>query len=627
MENRKRTTLIRERIGGSPDVGGHMELQRPDQLPGAPELFALDECDSWRDYWRAHNQPWRSEQEIENRRQGELHTWRSTLPSIGQSRYPFRGVTLYRADVEWLLASHESGQGPIEWTHDVQYRAHPGLDLRGADLRKARLAGLPLTSMRGGLSQQVWSLATDVQREDASVHLEGADLRGAHLEGADLCGAHLEGADLRGAHLEGADLRGAHLEGADLCGAHLEGADLRGAHLGGNGQVPANLRMAFFAATTNLEGIRLGDEQSGTVPVADVHWGNVNLTVVDWTRVDKLGDEYETKWKMPIEYQRAVRANRQLAAALRAQGLEEEADHFAYRAHINQRRMRPQQALLPIVLRVCVRERMPLPKVLLRLEERRHGQRMPRPPVALALARLLPVLLVLILLAVDEPRVLFALCAACVIAALAVLPTMRKRRLHAPQYRRAQQQLPPPGLLSQHERRRQQWLLLLVFVLDSPGRWRSNVLNAPAVILNRASFENRWWGSLLGSSLPAAIGRVLLLTLLLFDDTVVCYGRYVCATVIGALTGYGYRFGRSLCWLLLVVTVFALLYVVHGHLAAGEALVFSLGSLGGWGFFPGGGADLGHALSGLQILEAVIGWGIVTTAVASWIMRLSEKRV
>ena len=320
--------------------------------------------------------------------------------------------------------------------------------------------------------------------------------------------------------------------------------------------------MAFFAATTNLEGVSLGDEQYGTVPVADVHWGNVNLTVVDWTQVDRLGDEYETKWKMPIEYQRAVRANHQLAAALRAQGLEDEADHFAYRAHINQRRMRPQQALLPIVLRVFVRERMPLPKVLLRLEERRHGQRMSRHPVALALARLLPILLVLLLVTIVEPLVLFALFAAGVIASLAVLPTMRKRRLHAPQYRRAQQQLPPPGLLSQRERRRQQWLLLLVFVLDIPGRERSLLLNSPAVTLKTGLFRERWWGPLLGSTLPATIGRVLLLILLLFDDTVVCYGRYVCSTVIGALTGYGYRLGMSLCWLLLVVTGFAALYAV-----------------------------------------------------------------
>ena len=176
MEDRKRTTLMRERVGGSPDVSEQLELQRPDQLPEAAELFALDECDMWRDYWRAHQQSWRCEQEIGNQRQGELRNWRSTLPSIGHGRYPLGGVTLSRADVEWLLASHESGQGPIEWTNDVRSKARLGLDVRGADLRKARLAGLPLASVRGGLSRQVWSLATDVQREDASVHLEGADL-------------------------------------------------------------------------------------------------------------------------------------------------------------------------------------------------------------------------------------------------------------------------------------------------------------------------------------------------------------------------------------------------------------------------------------------------------------------
>jgi len=152
-------------------------------------------------------------------------------------------------------------------------------------------------------------------------------------------------------------------------------------------------------------------------------------------------------------------------------------------------------------------------------------------------------------------------------------------------------------------------------------------LNAPAVTLKRASFANRWWGALLGSTLPDTIGRVLLLALLLFDDTVVCYGRYVCSAVIGALTGYGYRLSRSLCWLLLVAIVFALLYAVIGQLTAGEAFVFSLGSLIGRGFFPGGGGDVGHAMSGLQTIEAVIGLVIGTTAVASWIMRLSEKRV
>jgi hypothetical protein len=69
-----------------------------------------------------------------------------------------------------------------------------------------------------------------------------------------------------------------------------------------------------------------------------------NLAVADWSQVKLLDDEYQARlkrnpngevklnsWKL-IEYKRAVRANRQHAMVLRAQGLNEEADHFAYRA-------------------------------------------------------------------------------------------------------------------------------------------------------------------------------------------------------------------------------------------------------------------------------------------------------
>ena len=71
--------------------------------------------------------------------------------------------------------------------------------------------------------------------------------------------------------------------------------------------------------------------------------------VVDWASLKTLGDEQDArqaKWKDGREkakdlrlddYRRAVRANRQLALALREQGLNEEADHFAYRAQQLQR--------------------------------------------------------------------------------------------------------------------------------------------------------------------------------------------------------------------------------------------------------------------------------------------------
>src|SRR5207253_5805196 len=76
--------------------------------------------------------------------------------------------------------------------------------------------------------------------------------------------------------------------------------------------------------------------------------GNVNLAAVQWSQVDMLGDEYEARQSTHHgerknsetrleEYEAAVRADRQLAVALRAQGLDEEAARFAYRAQLLQR--------------------------------------------------------------------------------------------------------------------------------------------------------------------------------------------------------------------------------------------------------------------------------------------------
>ena len=587
--------------------------------------FAVDDCDVWRDYWRARKQPWRTEQEIEPERQVELSRESTALES-GQGRFPFRDIKLSRADVEWLLASHEASHGPVDATGGEQ-KACDGLDLRGADLRKARLAGLPLTCMLGGLCADEWLLATNAQREAAAVLLGKADLRGAHLEGAVLCGAHLEEADLRGAHLEGADLRGARLAGSTLCGAHLEGADLSQACLQGDENVPepADLRMAFFDSTTNLQGITLGDEKYGSVPLANVRWGGVNLAAVNWAEVYKLGDEYKTQWKLPVEYQGAIQANRQLAAALRAQGLGAVADHFAYRAHVNQRSMRLQQALLPVVLRVCVRERMPLPKVLLRLEERRYGQLPPRHPLALALVRLSPLLFLLLLLVVLKPLVPLVLLAGCLAAFLAVLPAMRKRKQHPPLYRRAHRQLPPPGLLPQRQRRGQQWLLLMGFVLGTPESRLPLLLKSPAVALQQVPFIRRVRERFGGRSLPVITAASLLLLLLLLDDAMLCYGRYVFSCLLDALTGYGYKPARSLFWYLIVVLGFAALYAAFGHVPAQEALIFSLASFHGGGFFAGGGGCFGIPALAPAAVEAAIGLIIEISFVASWIHRLCEK--
>lgn len=224
----------------------HIQAQH---APTSPE--------EWRRHWQSLGQTWRTEPEIDAKRQGELSRHRSIIPDIEKGIYPFKGIKLSRADVEWLLAMHENGQRQADW-NDWRQPGPEGLDLRGADLREA----------------------------------------------------HLEGAHFRGVHLEGAILRGAHLEGASLRNAHLEGSDLRG---------------AFFTNATNLAGIFLGNEKFGFASLRGVRWGDVELSVVDWTQVKILGDERQARQRMRDngemktatirleEYLEAVRANRKRA--------------------------------------------------------------------------------------------------------------------------------------------------------------------------------------------------------------------------------------------------------------------------------------------------------------------------
>src|SRR6266571_2927830 len=386
---------------------------------------------------QTHMEPWRTEPEIGQVRQEQLTHCLATTPDITRGIYPFKGMKLSRADVEWLLARDENGHVPSAPIRPLpsssprrgddasassfaqagraeseQQQNRPGLDLRGADMRYADLHALPLTRVLGSLTRQEWDEATGEQRARAAVLLTGADLSEAHLEKvslheahlekanlararleraflarahlreADLSEAHLEKADLSEVHLQGATLRWTHLEQAYLNGAHLEKADLSRARLEKVYLSEAHLEQAVlseahledtflykahlertFLYKAHLEGARLskthikeaqlkkavesGEQHIGP-SLADAQWGNVNLAVVPWSQVDMLGDEYEarhatragkrkTRVSRLEEYEASVRANRQLAVALRAQGLDEEAARFAYRAQLLQR--------------------------------------------------------------------------------------------------------------------------------------------------------------------------------------------------------------------------------------------------------------------------------------------------
>ncbi|SRR6266567_3012635 len=115
-----------------------------------PQRPAPDDCDAWVAYWKEQGQPWRTEPEIDLKRQAELARCRAIVPDIKKGTYPFKGMKLTRADVEWLLETHENSRGPMDLSDETQWKRE-GLDLRGADLCEVNLHHLPLTRMRGGL--------------------------------------------------------------------------------------------------------------------------------------------------------------------------------------------------------------------------------------------------------------------------------------------------------------------------------------------------------------------------------------------------------------------------------------------------------------------------------------------
>src|SRR5947209_1200036 len=235
---------------------------------------------------QAHLAPWRTEPEIGQERQEQLSRYLATTPDITRGIYPFKGVKLSRADVEWLLAAHENERGLTAPSNEQQNRQ--GLDLRGADLRYVDLHALPLARLRGSLTRQEWDEATEEQRAAAVILLTGADLSEARLEKVYLSEGHLTGANLSEAHLEEGYLSGASLQDANLSGAHLEGAYLNEAHLERTFLYKAHLERTFLYKA-HLEGARLsrtpieearlrkalesGEQHIGP-SLADTQWGD-----------------------------------------------------------------------------------------------------------------------------------------------------------------------------------------------------------------------------------------------------------------------------------------------------------------------------------------------------------------
>ena len=253
---------------------------------------------------------------ISENRQAELdtlaeqqHTW-AELPEATRGKSPLKDVLLSGADFFWLALCAPASPYKAQRGRRPLGDAFRLDQLKGAELRLSELEGARLYG----------------------AHLEEADLRGAHLEGARLSGAQLKGVDLRGVYLEDADLSVANLEGAHLIGAHLEGVDLYHTNLKG-----VDLRSTWLDGKTQLGGAILDQDTQ----LGDIHWsgvGSVDLTQINWDNVPILGDEHEMNFRpYAKKHKDVVRAYRQLAAQLRAQGMADEADRFSYTAQIRQR--------------------------------------------------------------------------------------------------------------------------------------------------------------------------------------------------------------------------------------------------------------------------------------------------
>lgn len=324
------------------------------QIQALPAQPVKDDRAGWQASWQQQGQLWRSEPEIDNERQQFLAERRAMQPDVRQGIYPFVNMKLSRADIEWLLATHENGRGPVDYS-DQSQRERVGLDLRGADLRGVDLHNLPLARTIGDVAWREWPDLTEEQHILAAIHFEKADLKGAHLEGAELEYALFDGTDLRQAHLQGANLAAAQMQRAYLEGADFNGADFWLAHL------DAAFIWATNLAGTNLSQVHLQEahidarvilvNEQGVGPrMVDAHLGDVNLAAINWSQVKMLGDEYTARQKERDgklkdrdtrlnEYEEAVRANRQLAVILQAQGLNEESARFAYHAQVLQRKL------------------------------------------------------------------------------------------------------------------------------------------------------------------------------------------------------------------------------------------------------------------------------------------------
>ncbi|MGH2486086.1 MAG: pentapeptide repeat-containing protein, partial [Ktedonobacterales bacterium] len=240
------------------------------------QRLANNDRASWQAYWSAQGMPWRAEPEIDEERQRFLAGRRQIESDFEHANHPFEGIKLDRADIEWLLTTHESRgmRGPVD-ASDEKQSEREGLNLAGVDLQKSKLDGLPLARATFNEAHLEQTNLSNAQLEEAdfqNAHLEAAVLIDANLKGAALADAHLVAATLwraclndanfEFAHMEGVDLSEANLQGTNFTNADLEAANLSEAHLQGSVMHGACLAGAYLFGA-HMEGADLSRVTKG----------------------------------------------------------------------------------------------------------------------------------------------------------------------------------------------------------------------------------------------------------------------------------------------------------------------------------------------------------------------------
>ncbi len=244
-----------------------------------------------------------------------------------------------------------------------------GIDLRGAYLTNAQLEGASLRRchLEGAYLDRVAASASCFRRAAMGhcyarfANFTAADLRDVDFTGAVLRRVRFDASLLRGASLAHCKLTRASLRSADLFQTWFGGSLMMFATFGPVGVDPvvekalhkadwlgfvtddppqkyllraANLTLARFDAETLLNDVSLWSADTANPQVADVVWGDVNLTAVTGWGV-KSGDETRAEGSSdPVLYDRAARSNRQLAVQLRRQGMSDASDFYGYHAKL-----------------------------------------------------------------------------------------------------------------------------------------------------------------------------------------------------------------------------------------------------------------------------------------------------